>query len=145
MASRQTADRLPSDIGLPVRKVARTRLLFGWPVGGFSLIAIDAISVGRYHRSTVIRSFRDDETEKVFLRGRPRKLPLDIQRGAQRKLAMLDAAESLQDLRAPPANRLEALSGDRVDQHSIRINVRWRVCFRWADGDTYDVEIVDYH
>ena len=89
----------------------------------------------------MIRSFRDDETEKVFLRVRSRKLSLDIQRGAQRKLVMLDAAESLQDLRAPPGNRLEGLSGDRVGQHSIRINDRWRVCFRWAD----DVEIVDYH
>ncbi len=93
----------------------------------------------------MIRSFRDDETEAVFLRGRPRKLSLDIQRGAQRKLAMLAAAESLQDLRAPPGNRLESLAGDRVGQHSIHINDRWRVCFRWADGDTYDVEIVDYH
>ena len=115
------------------------------PLDPYSLIAIDAISEIRYHKDTVIRSFRDDETEKVFLRGRPRKLSLDIQRGGQRKLAMLDAAESLQDLRAPPGNRLEVLSGDRVGQHSIRINDRWRVCFRWADGDTYDVEIVDYH
>ena len=145
MASRQTADRLPSDIGLPIRKVARTRLLFGWPVGGFSLIAIDAISEKRYHKDTVIRSFRDYETEKVFLRGRSRKLSLDIQRGAQRKLAILDAAESLQDLRAPPGNRLEILSGDRVGQHSIRINDQWRIRFSWTDGDTYDVEIVDYH
>ena len=98
----------------------------------------------------MIRSFRDDETEKVFRRGRTRKLSLDIQRGAQRKLAMLEAAESLQDLMAPPGNRLEGLSGDRVGQHSIRINgsaskVQWRVCFRWSDGDAYDVEIVDYH
>ena len=110
-----------------------------------SLIAIDANSEKRYYRNTVIRSFRDDETEKVFLRGRSRKLSLDIQRGAQRKLAILDAAESLQDLRAPPGNRLESLSGDRLGQHSIRINDQWRICFRWTDGDTYDVEIVDYH
>ncbi|PKB66165.1 MAG: plasmid maintenance system killer [SAR202 cluster bacterium Io17-Chloro-G4] len=93
----------------------------------------------------MIRSFRDDETEKVFLRSRVRKLSLEIQRSAQRKLAILDAAESIQDLRAPPGNHLEALSGDRAGEHSIRINDRWRICFRWADGDTYDVEIVDYH
>jgi len=64
---------------------------------------------------------------------------------AQRKLAVLDAAESLQDLRVPPGNRLEKLSGDRDRQQSIRINDQWRICFRWRDGDAHDVEIVDYH
>ena len=93
----------------------------------------------------MIRSFRDRETEKVFRREGMRKLPLDVQRIAQRKLAILDAAESLQDLRVPPGNRLERLSGDREGQHSIRINDQWRLCFRWRDGDAHDVEIVDYH
>jgi proteic killer suppression protein len=64
---------------------------------------------------------------------------------AQRKLALLDAAEKLGDLRAPPGNHLEKLSGDREGQHSIRINDRWRICFRWRDGDAVDVEIADYH
>jgi proteic killer suppression protein len=93
----------------------------------------------------MIRSFRDRETEQVFRREGPRKLPPDVQRMAQRKLVILDAAESLQDLRVPPGNRLEKLSGDRAGQHSIRINDQWRVCFRWRDGDAHDVEIVDYH
>ena len=93
----------------------------------------------------MIRSFRDDETEKVFLRERSRRLPLDIQRIAQRKLAIIDAADSLQDLQVPPGNRLEKLSGRRDDQYSIRINDQWRVCFHWDDGDASDVEIADYH
>jgi toxin HigB-1 len=85
------------------------------------------------------------ETDKVFRRERTRKLAPDVQRVAQRKLAVLDAAESLGDLRAPPGNRLEKLSGDREGQHSIRINDQWRICFRWRDGDALDVEIADYH
>jgi proteic killer suppression protein len=93
----------------------------------------------------MIRSFRERETKKVFWRERTRKLAQDVQRVAQRKLAMLDAAESLQDLRVPPGNRLEKLSGDREGQHSIRINDQWRICFSWRDGDAHDVEIADYH
>lgn len=93
----------------------------------------------------MIRSFRDRETERVFRRERTRRLGPDVQRMAQRKLAVLDAAESLQDLRVPPGNRLEKLSGDREGQHSIRINDQWRICFRWRDGDAHDVEIADYH
>ncbi|MCH8226381.1 MAG: type II toxin-antitoxin system RelE/ParE family toxin [Chloroflexi bacterium] len=93
----------------------------------------------------MIRSFRDDESQKVFLRERSRRLPPDIQRTAQRKLVIVDAAESLEDLRATPGNRLERLIGARDGQHSIRINDRWRICFRWADGDAHDVEITDYH
>jgi len=68
-----------------------------------------------------------------------------MQKVALRRLTILDAAETLQDLAIPLGNRLEKLSGDRVGQHSIRINDRWRVCFRWSDGDAYDVEIADYH
>ena len=93
----------------------------------------------------VIRSFRNRDTRRVFLRERLRKLQPDVQRAAQRKLAILHAAESLQDLRVPPGNWLERLSGDREGQQSIRVNDQWRVCFRWSDGDAYDVEIVDYH
>ena len=81
----------------------------------------------------------------MFSRLRSGRLPPDIQRVALRKLRMLDAAATLTDLHLPPSNRLEALHGDREGQHSIRINDRYRVCFEWCDGDTYEVEIVDYH
>jgi proteic killer suppression protein len=93
----------------------------------------------------VIRSFRDGDTERLFKRQHIRRLPTDLQRIALRKLVLLDAATSLLDLRIPPANRLEKLVGERLGQHSIRINDQWRICFRWAGGDAHDVEIVDYH
>jgi proteic killer suppression protein len=93
----------------------------------------------------VIKSFKSVETQKVFARQRSRKLPPDIQQTALRKLRMLNNATSLNDLRIPPANRLEKLSGDRAGQHSIRINDQWRICFEWREGDAYGVEIVDYH
>lgn len=93
----------------------------------------------------MIRSFGDRETEKVWAGRRSRRLPGDIQDAALRKLALLDAADRLDDLRVPPGNRLEALSGDRKGQHSIRINQQWRICFRWTDGHCDDVEICDYH
>lgn len=93
----------------------------------------------------MIITFKDPETEKLFERVRSRRLPADIQRTAMRKLVMLDAAQSLQDLRVPPGNRLEALSGDREGQHSIRINDQWRICFVWTDSGPTAVEIVDYH
>ena len=93
----------------------------------------------------MIRSFRSREAEALFDRQPVRRLPPDLQRSALRKLRMLNRAENLQDLRVPPANRLEALKGERKGQHSIRINEQWRVCFRWEQGDAYDVEIVDYH
>ena len=93
----------------------------------------------------MIRSFRSRDAEALFNRQPIRRLPPEIQRGALRKLRMLNRAEMLQDLRVPPANRLEALKGTRKGQHSIRINDQWRICFRWETGDAYDVEIVDYH
>lgn len=93
----------------------------------------------------MIKSFADLETEKVFSRQFSRKLPGDIQSVALRKLRMLNNAHAVKDLRSPPANRLEKLTGKREGQHSIRINDQWRVCFGWQDGDAYDVEIVDYH
>lgn len=93
----------------------------------------------------MIRSFRDPETERLFHRQASRRLPSEILRVAYRKLSVLHAAEALQDLRLPPGNRLEKLSGDRDGQYSIRINERWRICFVWKDNDAYDVEIVDYH
>ena len=93
----------------------------------------------------MIRSFKSKETEKIFARERSHKLPQDIQQVALRKLRMLNRAFTLQDLRIPPANRLEKLLGKREGQHSIRINNQWRICFEWRDGDAYGVEIVDYH
>ncbi len=93
----------------------------------------------------MIKSFRDKETEALFLRQVSRRVPSDLFRMAWRKLAILDAAEQLEDLRIPPGNRLEKLSGDREGQHSIRINDRWRICFQWREGNAYAVEIVDYH
>ncbi len=93
----------------------------------------------------MIKSFADKETEKVFKGQVSRKLPPDIQQIARRKLLYLDEADILQDLRAPPANRLEALKGNRAGQHSIRINNQWRICFKWAKNNAHDVEIVDYH
>ena len=109
------------------------------------MITLAHINAMRYDGITMIMSFRDEESEKVFLRERSRKLPPDVQRIAQRKLVILDAADSLQDLRVPPGNRLESLSGRREGQHSIRVNDRWRVCFRWSDSNAYEVEITDYH
>jgi proteic killer suppression protein len=93
----------------------------------------------------VIRGFRDRETESVWKGDVSRRLPQDIQSVARRKLRMLNNARTLNDLRVPPANRLEALHGKRKGQHSIRINDQWRICFVWKDGDAHDVEIVDYH
>lgn len=93
----------------------------------------------------MIRSFADREAEKLWAGTPSRKLPPAIQQVARRKLRMLNAAAVLDDLRIPPANRLEALRSDRKGQHSIRINDQWRICFRWKGGDAHDVEIVDYH
>ena len=93
----------------------------------------------------MIRSFASRETERLFQRQFSRKLPHDMQRRARIKLEILDAAERVEDLRIPPSNRLEKLSGDKKGQHSIRINDQWRICFEWREGDAYEAEIADYH
>ena len=93
----------------------------------------------------MLKSFGSRETEKNWRGIRSRALPDDIQRVARRKLRMINNARDINDLRVPPGNRLEALKGDRTGQHSVRINQQWRICFRWDDGDAYDIEIVDYH
>jgi proteic killer suppression protein len=93
----------------------------------------------------MIRSFKSKEAERIFNRDRSQKLPADIQQVALRKLRMLNRAITLQDVRVPPANRLEKLSGSRAGQYSIRINDQWRICFEWDKGDALNVEIVDYH
>lgn len=93
----------------------------------------------------MIKSFADRETERIFQRDSSRRFAPDVQRKARIKLEILDAAETLLDLRIPPSNHLEKLTGDRQGQHSIRINKQWRICFVWQDGHAYRVEIVDYH
>ena len=93
----------------------------------------------------VIKTFRDKDTERLFSRQFSKRFPPNLHRAAWNKLAILDAAERLDDLRVPPGNRLEKLSGNREGQYSIRINEQWRICFRWRDGDAYDVEVTDYH
>jgi len=93
----------------------------------------------------MIKTFRCKETNKVYERKFSKKLPHDIQRVAYRKLLMIDSAIDIEDLRIPPANRLEKLSGDREGQYSIRVNKQFRICFTWEDGFALNVEIVDYH
>jgi toxin HigB-1 len=94
----------------------------------------------------MIVSYLSKETEKIFDGEVSRDYPSDIQRTALRKLLLIDAATSINDLRTPPGNRLEKLSGDRSGQYSIRINDQWRICFMWTDeNNAIDVEIVDYH
>jgi proteic killer suppression protein len=96
-------------------------------------------------RIIVIRSFHDKATAMVFAGGLPRGMSRDLAIAARRKLAALDAAEHIEDLRVPPGNRLEALRGSRAGQHSIRINGQWRLVFVWQDDGAHAVEIVDYH
>ena len=93
----------------------------------------------------MIQSFVCADTERLFNRERPKRFSKSIHRVALRKLRMLHRAKTLQDLRVPPGNRLEALRGGRKGQHSIRVNDRFRICFVWESGDAFDVEIVDYH
>jgi len=93
----------------------------------------------------VIHSFGDRDTERLFRREPVRRFPAELQRTMLRKLGIVDAAEQLEELRVPPGNRLEKLKGARAGQYSLRINDQWRICFRWKDGNAYDVEIVDYH
>lgn len=93
----------------------------------------------------MIQSFADTETERLWSGRSSRNLPADIQSRALAKLNMIDAADTLDDLKLPPSNRLHELGRDRAGQHSISINMKWRICFHWNNGSAYDVEIVDYH
>ncbi len=93
----------------------------------------------------MIKTFKCKETEIIFNRNFSKKFPQNIQRVALRKLRMINRAEILNDLKVPPANRLESLHGKRKGQYSIRINDQWRICFKWKEGEVYNVEIVDYH
>ena len=110
----------------------------------FLRIALDAWCDALYNYF-VIKTFKDEETHKIYRRERSLKLPNDIQQAALRKLRMINNAINLIDLRVPPANRLEKLSGNRGGQYSIRINDQWRICFEWRGNDAFNVEITDYH
>jgi toxin HigB-1 len=107
-------------------------------------MALDVINARRYYCS-MIRSFADKNTQRLFQREKVKRFAGQLERAALRKLAMLDAAESLEDLRFPPGNHLEKLAGDRAGQFSIRINDQWRICFRWSDREAHEVEITDNH
>jgi toxin HigB-1 len=93
----------------------------------------------------MIRSFKDKRTRSIDDGSIRKGFPADLVRRAQQLLALLDAAKDLSDLRSPPGNRLEKLSGDREDQYSVRINIQWRICFVWTDAGPENVEITDYH
>lgn len=108
------------------------------------LITIDGNNAERYANG-VIQTFAEKDTERVWQRVHVRKLGPDLQRIANRKLLILDAAETINDLRVPPGNRLEQLQGNRKGQHSIRVNDQWRICFTWTPAGPIDVEITDYH
>jgi proteic killer suppression protein len=104
----------------------------------------DKCHVTRYN-DLMIKSFADRETQQLFTTGKSKRLPPDLVRRALRRLEYVDLASDLNDLTVPPSNRLHALRGDREGQFSISVNDQWRVCFRFVNGDAYDVEIADYH
>ncbi|MDA1129387.1 MAG: type II toxin-antitoxin system RelE/ParE family toxin [Chloroflexi bacterium] len=93
----------------------------------------------------MIKTFADRHTQELYATGRSRRFPPDIARRARRKLEYIDLATHLDDLKVPPGNRLHQLGGDREGQHAVSINGQWRICFRFADGDAYGVEVTDYH
>ncbi|CAN5193188.1 type II toxin-antitoxin system RelE/ParE family toxin [soil metagenome] len=93
----------------------------------------------------MIKTFADRQTEELFHTGKGKKVPADVARRALRKLEAVHVAAQLADLRVPPGNRLHALKGERAGQHAIAVNDQWRICFRFADGDAYEVEFCDYH
>ena len=93
----------------------------------------------------MIQTFADKRTKDLYETGKAKRFPADVARRAARKLEYVDLASTLEELRTPPGNRLHALEGDRKGQYSISINDQWRICFRFEDGDAYDVEVCDYH
>jgi len=93
----------------------------------------------------MIKTFADKETQKLFIIGKSKRLPADLVKRAIRRLEYIHYAKILNDLRVPPSNRLHALKGDRKGQYSISINEQWRICFRFINGDAFDVQIADYH
>lgn len=94
---------------------------------------------------TVIKTFADKHTQQLYRTGTSKRLPADVVVRAVRRLEYIDLAVRLEDLKVPPSNRLHAVKGNRAGQHAISVNDQWRICFRWEDGDAYDVEVTDYH
>jgi len=139
-----SADARRYRVPLRLGRARQLQALVGLRAARGVVVTVDVTSTPGYVRP-VIRSFRDAQARKVFERERARKFGPDVQRRAHRELLLLNAVERLDDLRVPPGNRLERLAGDRAGQHSIRVNDQWRICFRWENGDAYDVEICDYH
>lgn len=121
----------------------------GYAVPGAGIPAHQEIGLDKRHVTRhspwVIKTFADRHTEELFRTGRSRRLPPDIARRARRRLEYIDLATQLDDLRIPPGNRLHWLRGDREGQHAIAVNDQWRICFRFDEGDAYDVEVTDYH
>ena len=93
----------------------------------------------------VIKTFADKHTQQLYLTGTSKRLPADVVVRAVRRLEYIDLAARLDDLKVPPSNRLHVLKGNRAGQHAISVNDQWRICFRWEDGDAYDMEVTDYH
>lgn len=119
----------------------------GWRISESGIVAEKSLpkAYNNFIRFFVIKSFRDTRTEVLHSGRMPKGVPADVARRAVNKLFLLDTVTRLEDLRVPPGNRLEALSGDRKGQWSIRVNDQWRLCFVWRDGNAHDVEFVDYH
>lgn len=140
--------RTPANCDVPLRAGSILKVTVARQRRGISrslrMVPFDIINVVRYY-AEVIRSFRSRDTERIFHRQVSSKYPQELRRSALRKLLILDAAERIDDLRVPPGNHLEKLTGNRRGQHSIRINDQWRICFRWHQGDAYEVEITYYH
>lgn len=118
---------------------------YGWRIGRLQKVSAIATCHVTSYDVVVIKTFADRETQLLYTDGRSRRLPPDIIRRALRKLDYIHLASRLEDLRVPPGNRLHALVGDRAGQHLISINSQWRICFRFQEGDAYEVEITDYH
>jgi len=108
------------------------------------LLFFDISHVTRYS-AVMIKSFADKHTQELYAKGRGNKFPVDLTSRALRKLDYVNLALQLEDLKVPPGNRLHALSGNRKGQYAISINDQWRICFRWQEGDAYEVEVCDYH
>lgn len=150
MSKRRASPQLAHEASLrPCRRSDERRIAHGLGTSADGDVRCDRITscvnnTVRY-TSAVLQSFGDADTERVWQRQAVRKFHDDLQRAALRKLAMLDAADAIADLRIPSGNRLEKLSGDRMGQYSIRINDQWRICFRWTKAGPEDVSITDYH
>jgi proteic killer suppression protein len=135
--SRHVVRASPRRTRATIRRVHRARL--GGEVQSFASRHVT------HYTEAVIKTFADRRTQEIYATGKSRRLPAEVAKRAARKLEYVDLATCLDDLRVPPGNRLHALTGNRKGQHSISVNDQWRICFRFADGDAYDVEFCDYH